>query len=79
MSPIPQMTPEAMRAWKARLDRVSARMEQEEAETPHDPVRNRAIAEALALDAWARGWRPQHGLARVTQRWIAICWLSSSG
>ena len=72
MSPIPQMTPEAMRAWKARLDRVSARMEQEEAETPHDPVRNRAIAEALAVDAWMRGWRPQHDPERVAEKIHAL-------
>ena len=68
MSPIPQMTPQAIRAWKARLDRVSARMEQEEAKTPHDPVRNRAIAEALAIDAWIRGWRPQHDPERAAEK-----------
>lgn len=68
MSAIPLMTPEAIRSWKARLDWVSARIEREEAETPHDPVRNREIAEALALSAWARGWRPQHDPERAAEK-----------
>lgn len=68
MSATPQMTPESIRAWKARQDLASARIEREQAETPHDPLRNRAIAEALALDAWARGWRPQHDPERVAEK-----------
>ena len=42
------------------MDLASARIDREEAETPLGPVRNRAIAEALAVDAWMRGWRQQH-------------------
>ena len=65
---IPSMTPEAIRAWKARLDKVAAYMEAEEAATPLDPVRNRAIAEALAVSAWERGWRPQHDPERAAEK-----------
>ena len=61
-------TSEAIRSWKARLDLANARIEREQDETPHDPVRNRAIAEALALEAWARGWRPQHDPERVAEK-----------
>lgn len=68
MSTSPQMTPEAIRAWKARMDLASARIDREEAETPHDPVRNRMIAEALAISAWERGWRPQHDPERVAEK-----------
>ena len=64
----PLMTPEAIRAWKARLDKVSSYMEAEEAATPLDPVRNRAIAEALAVSAWERGWRPQHDPERAAEK-----------
>ena len=64
----PKMTPEAIRAWKARLDMVSATMEAEEAATPLDPVRNRAIAEALAISAWERGWRPKHDPLRAAEK-----------
>lgn len=66
------MTPEAIRAWKVRMDLASARIDREEAETPHDPVRNRAIAEALAIDAWMRGWRPQHDPERVAEKIRAL-------
>lgn len=72
MIAIPQMTPEAIRAWKARMDLAFARIDREEAETPHDPVRNRMIAEALAIDAWARGWRPQHDPERVAEKIRAL-------
>ena len=68
MSTASQSKSEAIRAWKARLDLASARIEREQEETPHDPVRNRAIAEALALDAWTRGWRPQHDPERVAEK-----------
>lgn len=68
----PQMTPEAIRAWKARMDLAAARIDREEAETPHDPVRNRMIAEALAIDAWMRGWRPQHDPERVAEKIRAL-------
>ena len=62
------MTVEQIRAFKARMDLVSARIDREEAETPHDPVRNRAIAEALAIHAWMRGWRPQHDPERAAEK-----------
>lgn len=62
------MTVEQIRALKARMDLASARTDREEAETPHDPVRNRAIAEALAVSAWARGWRPQHDPERAAEK-----------
>ena len=68
----PKMTPEAIRAWKARLDKVSSYMEAEEAATPLDPVRNRAIAEALAISAWERGWRPQHDPERAAEKIEAL-------
>ena len=68
----PSMTPEAIRAWKARLDKVSAYMVAEEAATPLDPVRNRAIAEALAVSAWERGWRPQHDPERAAEKIEAL-------
>ncbi len=55
MDDAPRMTVEPIRAWKARMDLASARIDREEAETPHDPVRNRMIAEALAIYAWERG------------------------
>jgi hypothetical protein len=66
------MTPEAIRAWKVRMDLASARIDREESETPHDPVRNRAIAEALAVDAWMRGWRPRHDPERVAEKIRAL-------
>jgi hypothetical protein len=62
------MTHEALRAWKARMDLVSKRIEAEEADTLHDPVRNREIAEALAIHAWSCGWRPQHDPERVAEK-----------
>lgn len=62
------MTPEAIRAWKARMDLASARIDREEAETPHDPVRNRMIAEALAISAWEQGWRPEHDPERAAEK-----------
>lgn len=65
---IPKMTHDEIRAWKVRMDMVSARMEREEAETPLDSVRNRAIAEAMALSAWERGWRPQHDPERAAEK-----------
>ena len=66
------MTHEAIRAWKARMDLASARIDREEAETPHDPVRNRVIAEALAISAWERGWRPEHDPERVAEKIRAL-------
>ena len=72
MGMTPQMTPEAIRAWKARMDLAAARIDREEAEAPHDPVRNRMIAEALAIDAWMRGWRPQHDPERVAEKIRAL-------
>ena len=65
---VPKMTRDEIRAWKARMDMVSAYMEAEEAATPLDPVRNRAIAEALALSAWERGWRPKHDPLRAAEK-----------
>ena len=62
------MTVEEIRALKARMDLVSKRMETEEMDTPVDPVRNREIAEALAVSAWARGWRPQHDPERAAEK-----------
>lgn len=63
---------EQIRAWKARMDFAAARIEREEAETAHDPVRNRVIAEALALCAWERGWRPQHDPERAAEKLCAL-------
>ena len=68
MSADPPMTPAAIRAWKARMDLAAARIEAEEAETPHDPDRNRMIAEALAVEAWTRGWRPRHDPERAAEK-----------
>lgn len=62
------MTVEEIRALKARMDFVSKRMETEEMDTPIDPARNREIAEALAVSAWARGWRPQHDPERAAEK-----------
>lgn len=68
MDHAPRMTVEQIRALKARMDFVSKRMEAEEADTPADPVRNREIAEALAVSAWARGWRPEHDPERAAEK-----------
>lgn len=68
MNATQRMTVEEIRAFKARMDFVSKRMEAEEADTPADPVRNREIAEALALSAWARGWRPRHDPVRAAEK-----------
>lgn len=62
------MTMEEIRALKARMDLVSKRMEIEEMDTPINPARNREIAEALAVSAWARGWRPQHDPVRAAEK-----------
>ena len=62
------MTVKEIRALKARLDFVSKWMETEEMDTPSDPARNREIAEALAVSAWARGWRPQHDAERAAEK-----------
>ena len=62
------MLAEDIRALKARMDFVSKRMEAEEADTPVDPVRNREIADALAVSAWARGWRPEHDPERAAEK-----------
>jgi hypothetical protein len=72
MDAIPRMSRDEVRAWKARWDFVSARMDAEESETPHDPVHNRMIAEALAIDAWMRGWRPRHDPERVAEKLLAL-------
>ena len=66
------MTPEVICAWKVRMDLASERIDREKAETPHDPVRNRAIAEVLAVDAWMRRWRRQHEPERVAGKIRAL-------
>ena len=68
MSAIPHMSADEIRALKARMDLVSTWMEAEEAATPVDSVRNREIAEALAVSAWERGWRPQHDAERAAEK-----------
>ena len=67
------MTVEQIRAWKARMDLASARNDGEEAETPHDPVRNRMIAEALewlasANGDWLRNAQRRHCVAQDCHR-----------
>ncbi|MFN0163754.1 MAG: hypothetical protein ACKVQQ_21180 [Burkholderiales bacterium] len=75
----PEMTVEQIRSLKARLDFVSRRMEAEEADTPVDPVRNREIAEALAVSAWQRGWRPAHDSERAAEKMRVLRLLHGSG
>lgn len=62
------MTDDEIRALKARMEYASKRIEAEQADTPVDPIRNRMIADALAVSAWERGWRPQHDAERVAEK-----------
>ena len=57
MSAIPDMSIEEIRALKVRMDFVSACIALEDSGAATDTLRERAIAEALAMEAQSRSWR----------------------